>query len=504
MTATSVATVPDESEDSTAPTVPRPRDAAAAVVQFPQGRSRPARHVPSPADPMAVARHLQPAWERDGALILRRWRGAWWRWNESCWSEYDDADMRAWLYKRLERAEYMFVDGRSGISEPRPWSPNRGKISNLTEAAEAVTLLPSSTEMPGWTDGRPDSGTLIIPCRNGLLDLGTRRLLASTPLYFNGSATPFDYDEQAPEPREWLGFLQSLWSDDPQAIATLQEMFGYVLSGSRDLQKIFLLVGPTRSGKGTIATVLTALVGKDHTANPTLAHFATNFGVAPLIGKSLAIVPDARMPREAGGIVENLLMISGQDRMTIDRKNRDAWSGKLPLQIMILSNELPRMPDAAAAIAGRMVVLRMTRSFYGHEDRGLAGRLLASELPGIFNWSLAGLDRLTKRGRFAEPDSSLEAVDLLRESASPVKQFLEERCELGSEFTIPTDVLFTAWGTWCRMHGRDGVGTAATFARAMYAAAPGVKRTRPRDGNGSQIPTYEGVRLLPTLGWGTN
>lgn len=484
----SVSTVPDGVS-----TVPRPRGGSADGPPLP---------IPSPLNPMAVARHLEPKWRREGTLILRHWRGSWMRWDRraSLWTDLPAAEMRAWLYGELEHATYVFVDGRSGIQKIKPWAPNKGKIANLLEAAEAITNLSDSTEPGQWTDRRKQSGP-VIPCANGLLELASRTLLPPSPLFFNTSATPFPYVADAPEPREWHRFLESVWPDDPQSIAALQEMFGYVLSGGRDLQKVFLMVGPTRSGKGTIANVLTALVGAAHTSGPTLAQLATNFGLAPLIGKSLAIIPDARMPREVGGIVENLLMISGQDHMTIDRKNREAWSGRLPVQIVILSNELPRLPDAAAAIAGRMVVLRMTRSFYGREDRGLTGKLLA-ELPGIFNWSLVGLDRLTQRGRFAEPESSLEAVDLLRESASPVKQFLEERCEVGPTYSVTTDDLFAAWRSWCGTHGRDGVGTVSTFARAMYAAAPGVKRTRPRgEAGGAQIPTYEGVRLRST-GWG--
>jgi phage/plasmid-associated DNA primase len=38
---------------------------------------------------------------------------------------------------------------------------------------------------------------------------------------------------------------------EAEEIGTLQEWFGYILSGRTDLQKILLLIGPRRSGKGT-------------------------------------------------------------------------------------------------------------------------------------------------------------------------------------------------------------------------------------------------------------
>jgi putative DNA primase/helicase len=79
-------------------------------------------------------------------------------------------------------------------------------------------------------------------------------------------SVPFDYDPNAPTPERWLTFLKELWPDDADSIKALQEFFGYVISGRTDLQKMLLLVGPTRSGKGTIARILTALIGRGNAA----------------------------------------------------------------------------------------------------------------------------------------------------------------------------------------------------------------------------------------------
>ncbi|MFG2380324.1 hypothetical protein [Streptomyces avermitilis] len=57
-----------------------------------------------------------------------------------------------------------------------------------------------------------------------------------------------------------------------------------------------LIVGPSRSGKGTIARVLKELVGKENLAGPTLAGLGTNFGLSTLIGKPLAAVRQRQQP----------------------------------------------------------------------------------------------------------------------------------------------------------------------------------------------------------------
>lgn len=73
----------------------------------------------------------------------------------------------------------------------------------------------------------------------------------------------------------------------------LRTWFGYCLTGDTSQQKMLLIVGPKRSGKGTIARVLTRLIGNGNVSGPTTSSLAGPFGLQPLIGKTLAIVSDA-------------------------------------------------------------------------------------------------------------------------------------------------------------------------------------------------------------------
>ena len=268
---------------------------------------------------------------------------------------------------------------------------------------------------------------------------------------------------------------------------------GYVISGRLDLHKILLLVGPTRAGKGVIARVLKALVGRGNFAGPTLASLGTNFGLSPLIGKPLAIVSDARL----GGanvhqVVERLLSISGEDMLTVDVKYREAWTGTLPTRFLIISNELPRFGDASGAIANRFVVLTLRNSWLGRENPALTNELLA-ELPGILGWVLAGLDRLNGRGRFTEPPSSTDAIVALADLVSPVSAFVRERCAVGPGFEVAVDQLYAEWRAWADENGHRA-GSVQTFARDLRAVLPSLRMKRTRDGD-DRRRWYEGVGL---------
>jgi len=446
--------------------------------------------MPAPNEPMAVARSLIADYMVSECLTLRYWRGEWLRWKGAHWASDEEAARRAWLYRRLDKATYKHItkDSKGNVSEEiRAWQPNRRKIADVLDALAATVHLPEWVDAPTWIDSKEPTlpATEIVACQNGLLHVPTRQLLDATPRFFSRVSVPFDYDPDAPEPKRWLEFLGQLWPEEEgeekeghaEAVKTLQEFFGYALSGRTDMQKILMLIGPTRGGKGVIARTLTGLVGPGNVAAPTLPSLATNFGLQPLIGKTLAIVSDARIDGiNTSQIAERLLSISGEDSVTIDRKYMPTWTGKLPTRFVVLSNELPRFGDASAAIAHRFLILPLKNSFLGKENPNLTDEL-REELPGILLWALDGLDRLSEQGKFTLAKTSQEATQELVNIASPATAFVRDECEVGPDKRVPVKDLFDAWKEWCE-EGDHKAGDVQKFGRDLRAVVPGLKRSK--------------------------
>ena len=259
------------------------------------------------------------------------------------------------------------------------------------------------------------------------------------------------------------------------------------------------MVGPTRGGKGVIARVLTSLLGKQNVCGPTLNSLGGDFGLAPLLGKPLAVISDARFVGKNGSIVvERLLSISGEDTLTVNRKYREQWNGKLPCRLHVISNELPRLGDASTAIVGRIVLLPLSNSWLGKEDHGLEPAL-QSELSGILNWGLAGLQRLTSKNgnRFTQLASAEEAITTMRDLASPVAAFVREQCKIGSDLSIPVDEIYAGYKKWAEDNGHPRA-TKHTFGRDLRAAVPRISMKRPRN-PGGRIRDYAGTR--PAGAW---
>jgi putative DNA primase/helicase len=454
-----------------------------------------------PKTPLVTARFIFSEYRTaDGDETIRFYLGRFYRWDgaRSAWQEMEDEAMRKLIYRWLETKKVIVRRGENEFEEP--FGPNKSKVDVVIDAMRAEGFMSQRITAPCWLDGRADRPATqsLLVAKNGLVHLpafvsGQDYFTEPTPLFFNVNALDFDFLPQAPMPVEWISFLTSLWPDDSQSVSLLQEWFGYCLTNDTRLQKMLLLYGPKRSGKGTIGRILKALLGHFNVAGPTLGSLAGNFGMWSLIGKTLAIISDARLSgrTDQSVITERLLAISGEDTLTIDRKNLVPLTLRLTARVMVLTNELPRLSDASGALASRFLILRLTRSFYDAEDIELEGRLMP-ELPGILLWAIEGWKRLQGKGQFTIPASSADAVQELDELGSPITSFVREQCEVSTGSSVDVDDLFKAWKTWCEGQGRDHPGTKQSFGRDLSAAFPALRVTQPRVG-GERIRRYEGI-----------
>jgi putative DNA primase/helicase len=467
---------------------------------------------------------------------LRFWREEFHEWDGAAYRRLATGELRAELaqflareFDRIYRRELESRDSEGGQGgsrcgdrrAPRPIAVTGRLIGDVVQAMAGLALVRTADcpAQPAWiekillstertVDGAatdldaipPWPPAEILPTRNALVHLpslvaGGECATPPSPRFFNAFALDYDFDPAAPEPVQWLAFLRQVWEDDAESIDCLQEWFGYLLTPDTRHQKILMMVGPKRSGRGTIARVLKALVGANNVVNPTLSTLARPFGLASLIDKPVAVFPDARLSSrpDNAAIVECLLSISGEDDQTIDRKHMPAWTGRLPTRFVLISNELPRLRDASGALTGRLIILRFTRSFYDREDTRLFDRL-SRELPGILRWAIAGWERLRRRGRFVQPRSAGDLVAAMDELASPISAFLEERCVLDPADSVPVSTLYEAWRSWCQEHGRDAIGDEQSFGRDLHAAIPGLTKSRHRK-DSVRIAHYNGIRL---------
>jgi putative DNA primase/helicase len=444
-----------------------------------------------PRDPRTSAK----AWLVRAGLEGRCWfiDGQFYVWNSPAYRLYPIGELRAALGAFLETCVKPISASNPSCM---PFQPTREDVSLVVDALQSLTYR--AAVHPSWLDGTALDPRDCVLCANGVLHVPSGTLEPLTPALFSVNALDFAWDADAAPPMHWLRFLDTLWADEPEPIALLQEWFGYQLTPDTRYQKMLVIIGPPRSGKGTIIRILQRLLGSTNVCAPTLTALGQHFGRQVLIGKTSAVFPDAKISgrMDTAAIVETLLSISGEDQQTVPRKNLGDWTGHLPVRITILTNEPPRLDDASGALVSRMLLLPLVESFLGREDLTLLPRLI-TELPGILHWAREGWLRLRARGRFLELPMSDNLRDDLRELNSPIYAFIAEWCDrTDPEARIARRDLFSAYQRWCKEQGREHPGTEQQFGQRLSAAYPTIRSTRPRSDAGDRARYYVGIDLV--------
>lgn len=416
-------------------------------------------------DPLMLAQMHNRKWfTEDGTPTLVCFGDETYRYNEEeAWVPTSREDLLPWVRATVQE---VFDEHARIVSEikgkrikPRPVTG--AMVNESIRAMQSLcrqTIL-TTAQPPFWldpvVDWEPDDLLIlkdhVVNVRR-YADGKEDYWISRTPKLFYRGQSRFEFDPDCPEPKEWLKFLTSLeQSDDWYEL--LQQIMGYCLLPSYDLQKYFMLVGPKRSGKGTITRVLEDLLGGSSVAcSLNLKNFASEFGLEKAIGKRLAIVPEIGMPKaNREEIVNNLKAITGGDLVAVNRKHKQEVSLRLKIRIIMVTNNFVALPDNSGALHARVIPIKLTKSFWGKEDIKLADKL-KPEYPGILLWALEGLCKLRKAGgKFTLPQSTQDQLDQLAAASAPLQAFVEECCQVDLTKAVRSTALYEVYKAWNRI-----------------------------------------------------
>ena len=366
--------------------------------------------------------------------------------------------------------------------------PQHSKVKGCMSMLSALT--PPLPVRMGAID--PD----LVLFQNGVLRLSTGELTAHSPMLYTTNIKPYNYNPHAVCPN-WLVFLNASLDGDQELIALMQEWLGYLMTRSYKHQKMLLMLGASRSGKGTIARILKLLIGVYDYFAGSLSSFANDSYINAIRDKPVVVVADAEKKIHAGlrdRVTERVKNITGLDEITFDRKYKSTLSETMPSRLTVISNSRPQLFDDSGALGGRIMIIPFNVSFMGREDLHL-GDKLELEIEGIALWALQGMAKLNAQGRFTVPAASLDESEFLAEVSSPLKMFIDDVCVFGGETKITAGDLYESYCMWAIEGKHDAISQRAfSSSFSEYVRGKGPRRCRVDTGNG-YLRGFSGVGL---------
>lgn len=307
-----------------------------------------------------------------------------------------------------------------------------------------------------------DANLDLLNLRNGTLNLATYELKAHSPSDMLTSSFNADYDPDATCP-SFFKYLCDVVPDD-EVRSYIQRALGYSLLGRPDERALFLLHGPSGTGKSVFTDTMTHLFGDYGTTAPAstfrLRKQESTVDLHQLRGKRF--VASSEMPIGAQLDEELLKRITGGDQIPSRGLYEKFVYWRPQCVIWIGTNHLPRFNSDDDAVWRRVRTIPMHTiiRFSGQEERKGLSRHLIQEANGILNWVLDGLREYRRLGGLKEPSAIVTDINAYRIDSDTVASWLteglsNEAIALDSSCHIPLAMLYNSYVSYCQ---DDGVG----------------------------------------------
>jgi len=417
-------------------------------------------------------------------------------WVEDKTAKVDQAMVHT-INKIEEEAELVESDeAKAAIKGFARLSKSNSKINAALERASKLESIARDYEEFDKFDN-------FFHCSNGEFNLETRTLVPHSPDFLATKGSKVKYDPSA----ECTGFeryLHQVMGGNENLIAYLRRCAGYTLTVSTGEAAMFILTGPSGTGKTTFLSILTGVLGT-YAKRAQRGTFMLKrgdegqpFDYAGLEGCRAFIASETEEGKQIA--VAKVKELTGNEaQISACRKFRDSYEFKPKCKVWLACNDFPKAPAGDEALWDRLkpvpfnVKFRDTQS----EIKDLAEKLVEEEGSGILNWMLRGLEEYAEVG-LAVPEEAKQKAQELRDEQDFLSRFLEERTtktDANGEMVLVSK-LYEAFQTHADITGEGRGWTRTKFNAEMRAKGYEDKKVRV----GDQTPrVWEGVKLVSTI-----
>lgn len=381
------------------------------------------------------------------------------RWDGTCWAPDKSGELVREMVKLTD--DMLDEAKRAGDQTLYRFATKSRSTGRLNAACEMLAkIMPGNTK--SITEFNPYRHMLNLG--NGVLDLENEQLLPHDPdmLMTRTFGASFNPHAECPQFEAFMeAAIPNLEMRD-----YVQRALGYSLLGDVDQRAMFLIYGPSGTGKSTLMETMRALFG-EYGITAAAGAFRERRDNSPtndlhnLRGKRFVTTSETA---ETTNFNEDLLKrLTGQDSITsreLYERNQE-W---LPeCVIWLATNHPPKFTSDDDAIWRRAKLIPFTTQFLGEgQIVGMARNFLIPEADGILNWLLLGLRDYIVNG-LGEPDEVLECAQEQRLQSDSVARFIDDK--VADEILIPGDnrrirssELFAMYQEWARNVGERAVG----------------------------------------------
>jgi putative DNA primase/helicase len=327
---------------------------------------------------------------------------------------------------------------------------NNGRLNNLVERIKIQPNLRYTGVM--------NAEMYKVNLRNGIFDLNTRTLSPHTKNLKSTIQLPFAYDPNA-TCSVFDNFLNDIFDGNKETIDYILKYICYLLLPTYAFQKVLVWIGSGRNGKGTLANIITNLLGPDNVSNQSIHDLADNqFSAIHLRGKLVNFSSELKTKDIELDMIKQL---SGGDWISARELYKNAVKFQNIARLIIQANELPRFSEVGNAVTERFEFINFPKQFNGNNADTRLSDKLNLELSGIFNRVIGKMnDIIDSDGRiyFEAPADITTYKNTVLSQLNNVVEFVRECCVTDSKAETSLQSIFRGYTDWCGENNYRAVG----------------------------------------------
>ena len=358
------------------------------------------------------------------------------RWNEVYWEKLGSVTAKKFPTKILK--ELLEI-------------PKHGDMVDARHIQDLKRLVKDTTNIPEIPEGKGMDNLHYINFSNGVLDLRDKLLYAHSQEYYLQSVREISYDPNAKCPL-WTELCNFWMNPDDQEL--LQSFAGVLLSSLRPYkyESYLWIQGPPDTGKTLISTTLRNMVGekasyKFHTPPMELKDGGLTIDIKGMLGIFLEDIKLQKDSKTTAQWETFATMITSSNSVVTRKLYVDPSEIPHTATMIITSNNPPPLSAVQGGGYRRCRMLEIYKKVE-NKDKDLSDKLM-NELPGIINWALDGLYKVTENG-LPEIQTNEKALrlDWTEDLGDHIHIFCKEHLEKGNyEDTLSFNRIYTKFLT---------------------------------------------------------
>jgi P4 family phage/plasmid primase-like protien len=288
-----------------------------------------------------------------------------------------------------------------------------------------------------------------VPVQNGVIEVSSRDtdLKPHSPEYRFLGVVRTEYDPDADCP-QFRAFLDDVVQTDAER-KKLQEYAGYTLMHwGLPYHKALFLVGPTASGKSTFLDTIRGVLGDNTVVSLTPQELTgERFAGAELFQSWANFRNDipSSLIEDTGAFKE----ITAGDSIKAEQKFKDPFRFEPTAKHLFSANQLPDAETDDEAFYRRVLLVPFPSTVPKSERDPHLDEKLQSELSGVLNWMLTGLQRLLQQGGFTADRTPGETQRTWEKWGNTVDRFREICLEKTDGAELPKQTAYRAYHGFC-------------------------------------------------------